>query len=54
MIKITDRCWKRALAANPAPEKPDSFVTAVRDSSTAHLRVRLSGLFLVQSFAQVA
>jgi hypothetical protein len=38
--QITDRCWKRALAANPASEQPGNSETAARGSGSVHLLVR--------------
>jgi hypothetical protein len=35
--KITDRCWKRSLAANPTPEKSSTHETAARGSGSVHL-----------------
>jgi len=38
--KITDRCRKRALAANPAPVQSATHGTAARGSGSVHLLVR--------------
>jgi hypothetical protein len=38
--KITDRCWQRTLAANPASKQLTSSETAARGSGSVHLLVR--------------